>query len=115
MDDHELENLRVKVARLESMIETGGRSGGASVARARQLQRRVMWLGAAGLCMLPMVGWTAVQLTEFEQGTPIYADQVNTNFSNINAALDTIPIVQLCEVGVDGAEACGWVDDVEVV
>jgi hypothetical protein len=43
-----------------------------------------------------MIGWAAVSLTEFQAGNPIVAADVNTNFSNVNAALDG-PVVRAAQ------------------
>jgi hypothetical protein len=86
----QLQALTSTVARLEAEVRrmNSPTDGATSLVRARRGQRWALWLGAAGLCSLPMLGWAAVSLTEFQSGDPIVAADVNTNFSNINVALD---------------------------
>lgn len=86
----ELHTLKSTVARLEAKVHgmNSATTHAIALVRARRGQRWALWLGAAGLASLPMLGWAAVSLTEFQAGDPIVAADVNTNFSNINAALD---------------------------
>lgn len=50
--------------------------------------RSAILASATALSLLPVLGWAAVSLTEFDGGAPIYASEVNANFSNINDALE---------------------------
>ncbi|MFO0631983.1 MAG: hypothetical protein U0168_03945 [Nannocystaceae bacterium] len=88
-----LQALTSTVARLEAEVRrmNSATDGASSLVHARRGQRLALWLGAIGLCSLPVLGWAAVRLTEFQAGDPIVAADVNTNFSNINAALDGVP------------------------
>ena len=88
MNEQELRELKATVARLEAAVKQTNTGGGESLARARRIQRRAMWVGAAGLCALPMVGWAAVELTTFVKDDPISSSAMNTNFGNVNSALD---------------------------
>jgi len=49
-----------------------------------------MWIGAAGLCALPMVGWAAVELTTFQKGDAISSADVNDNFTALAEAVTAL-------------------------
>lgn len=89
MNDRELQDLKATVARLEAAVSrTSVPASAGSLARTRRGQRLAMWLGAVGMCSVPLIGWAAVELTTFQAGDIISADDVNTNFANLNAAVD---------------------------
>lgn len=67
-----------------------------AAASRRRRQRFVTWTGALGLGLLPVLGWAGVSLTEFQPGSAIVAADVNSNFSNVNAALDG-PVVRAAQ------------------
>jgi hypothetical protein len=94
----ELQELKSTVARLEAEVAevtrmTTPTKGGASLIRARRGQRLALWLGTAGLVSLPVLGWAAVSLTEFQSGEPIVAADVNDNFTVLASAVDVaVPV-----------------------
>lgn len=71
---------------------------GPSLARARRGQRLAMWLGAVGLCSVPLIGWAAVSLTEFQAGTPIVAADVNENFAALAAAVNAGQRIEISQL-----------------
>lgn len=60
--------------------------------RDRHPHRWLTWLGTTAFCVLPTIGFAAVELTEFRSGTPIRASEVNDNFVSLNEALDGSPV-----------------------
>lgn len=84
----EVTELKATVARLEAMMTDSIRGNAAvDLARARRSQRWAMWAGSVGLCSLPVLGWAAVSLTEFQPNTPIVAADVNANFEALAVAV----------------------------
>jgi len=55
---------------------------------ARRRRYRSLLVGTAGLSLLPLSVWAAIQLTPFERDTPIRAAEVNANFAALRAGLD---------------------------
>lgn len=98
MNDQELQNLKATVARLETAIEITNRGERVSLAGARRHQRRALWIGTAGLCLLPIVGWAAVELTTFQKGDPISSSDVNANFAGVAAAISARENLQFSQV-----------------
>ncbi|MBK8237069.1 MAG: hypothetical protein IPK74_16095 [Deltaproteobacteria bacterium] len=99
MSDRELQELKETVARLEAAVSKNAAPAcGSSLARARRGQRLAMWLGAVGLCSVPLIGWAAVSLTEFQAGTAIVAADVNENFAALAAAVNAGQRIEISQL-----------------
>jgi hypothetical protein len=108
----QLQALKSTVARLETEVmgmRTSTRDD-SSLVRARIGQRWALWLGAAGLCSLPMLGWAAVELTEFQAGDPIVAAEVNDNFSGLAGAVSDLEVFAFQDAAVSSSEFCLFAD-----
>lgn len=80
-DRQEVQELRDQLEALEKRLaKTPAR-------RSSTPPRWAGWLAAIGLVALPAIGWTAVELEEFEPQTPISAASVNGNFAALAAAV----------------------------